>query len=273
MIDLNCRVIDGTGGGPETYADSLEMCRAAAKEGVRALVAPLDIDPAREDDFSASFNLAQTKIDNLRRDLDEKLSLRAGCALRFHHSLPQFVERHGESATLGGGRCVFVHVPSLEIPAGAEDVWAALARSGHQVMLARPECSPALRHDSARLERWLSQGLMMQIDAMSLTRAYGRDVQRFAWRLAQKYCGQAVVASNARGALHQRPSLKIAREELTRQIGAWRAQLLLEDNPARIVKLDGASPSAAAQRHAAGAQPLGAFFRLLKPKKTFVNAP
>lgn len=271
MIDLNCRVIDGTGGGPGTYADSLEVCRAATKEGVRALVATLDVDLAREAELSASLDAVRDKIERLRRDLDGKLSLHTGCALRFHRALPQYIERHGESATLGGGRWLLINVPSLEIPAGAENVWAALAGVGYQVMIARPECSPALRHDLPRLGRWLSQGVMLQIDATSLTRAYGREVQRFAWQLVQKYSGQSVVASNARGALDRRPSLKVAREELTRQIGAWRAQLLLEDNPARIIN-HGVTAVRAAKATSAD-QTLSPFFRLLRLKKTVADAP
>ena len=39
MIDLHCHVLPGVDDGPETLADSMELCRAAVAAGTRTIVA------------------------------------------------------------------------------------------------------------------------------------------------------------------------------------------------------------------------------------------
>jgi protein-tyrosine phosphatase len=225
MIDLRCHLLDGTGCGPADFAESVGMCRAAGGEGVRVLVAtPRWPKGAQEPPLG--FEECGRRLERLGLEArGESPQLLLGFVLQFGENLPALVERHGPRLALGGGRHLLVSLPALETPASAEGVWEELGRQGFAVVLARPECSPALRRDAARLDRWSESGVLMQLDASSVTGAYGREVQRFAWRCVERYgAGRVLLASNARAAGSRRPSLREAFEAASKRVGRARAR-------------------------------------------------
>lgn len=246
------------------------MCRAARAEGVGVLLAtprwpkgapapPLGIEECGQ------------MLERLRRAArGESPQLRLGFVLQFDEGLPALAERHGARLALGGGRHLLVSLPALETPAAAESVWEELARLGFAVVLARPECSPALRRDAARLDRWAAAGVLMQLDASSVTGAYGREVQRFAWRCVGRYgAGRGVVvASNARDASARRPSLAEAAEMISKRLGRARARALVEDGPARVLSADAPHRLSPPIKSPAGRVRAGALLRSLLARKT-----
>lgn len=239
MIDLCCHLLDGVEGGPESFEGSLELCRRALGEGVRTVVATPRW-AADADEPPLPFEECERRLARLRRETGGALRLRLGFVLRFGAGLPSLVERHGSRVTLGGGGThLLVALPALEVPEGAEEVWAALALKGLTPVVARPECSLGLRREPERLDRWVEAGAVVQLDAASVCGAYGREVRRFAWRCLERYgAANAVLASNAREAgasSSRRPPLKQAAEEVARKAGTRRALALVEETPAQII--------------------------------------
>src|SRR5215813_7921495 len=167
MIDLNCHILDETICGPESFAESLEMCRLAVEEGVRTIVATPLWD-AQGNEPPLPWSDCERKLERLRREMRGALSLKLGFTIRFRSDLAALVERYGSSLTIGGGRYVLVWLPSLRIPSETEEVWSDLYRLSFSVLVARPECSPDLRREPQRLDHWIANGAMLQIDAASI---------------------------------------------------------------------------------------------------------
>lgn len=266
MIDLHCHLLDETGCGPQSFAESLAMCRQAVAEGVRTIVATPLWDALR-DAPPLSFAECQRKLERLRAETEDALSLKLGFLLRFRSDLAGLLERYGPALTLGGGRFILVSLPSLQTPAETEEVWDAVRQQGFAIVVARPECSPALRRAPERLDQWVACGVHLQLDAASLTGAYGREVQSFALHCAREYEGRAVVASNARERCARRVSLESARAALLKKNGARCAQLLLTETPAAIINSEAVGPHS----DQAGTQSSTLFSRLLRPQKTLLN--
>jgi protein-tyrosine phosphatase len=235
MIDLRCHLFDGTACGTEDFRESLELCRQAAQEGVRTIVAVQRWD-AGQDEPQLSFNACQRKLERLQSETGAALTLKAGFVFRFHPALDKLIKRYGSSVTLGGGRHVLVALPSVSTPTETEEVWEKLAKLGFSVLVAAPECSHDLRRDRVRLENWLGTGVKLQLCAASITGAHGREAQRFALHCAKEYRGHTIVASNAREAGARRPSLALARETLERHLGKGRAHALFNETPAAILE-------------------------------------
>jgi protein-tyrosine phosphatase len=245
------------------------MCRAARAEGVGVLLAT----PRWPKGATApplGFEECGRRLERLRRAArGESPQLRLGFVLQFDEGLPALVERHGARLALGGGRHLLVSLPALETPAAADSVWEELARLGFAVVLARPECSPALRRDAARLDHWADAGVLMQLDASSVTGAYGREVQRFAWRCVERYgAGRVVVASNARDASARRPSLGEAAEMISKRLGRARARALVEDGPAQVLSAHAPHRLSPPIKSPAGRVRAGALLRSLLTRKT-----
>lgn len=234
MIDLRSHVLDGTPCGPDSFNESLEMCRAAIAEGVRTIVATPRWE-AGEVAPPLSFEECRRKLARLEVETRGSLSFKLGFALQFSPQLPDLVAQYGTNLTLAGKRHLLVSLPAVEIPVEADAVWKSLSCRDYSVVLAHPECNAVLRRDSLRLTRWVSEGMTLQIDAASILGKHGRDVQRFAFESLRKYKEHAVVASNTRWGVSLRSLLNAARQELSRKLNAPQARVFTREMPAAVI--------------------------------------
>lgn len=241
MIDLRSHILDGTPCGPDSFADSLEMSRAAAADGVRTVVATPRWE-AGSTQPPLPFDECRHKLERLEEETRGALSFKLGFVFQYGPELPELAARHGSKLALAGKQHLLVSLPSVEIPNEVEGVWKSLRRCGLSVVLAHPECNTVLRRDSARLTRWVSEGMTLQVDAASVLGMHGREVQRFALDYLRKYEGHAVVASNMRRSGDQRPSLANARQELADKLGARQTRKLVRDTAAAVLGELGARP-------------------------------
>jgi len=248
MIDLRCQLFEGQPRGPADFADAARACRAACDEGVRSMVAVIPW-PSGAIEPPLSFDECDRRLALLQAEVGDRLHLHLGFALEYAPDLPALVERHGKLLALGGASHLLVSLPALAVPAEAERVWEALAGLGFGVVIARPECSPALRRDPARLARWVASNLTLQLDAASLTGAHGREAHRSALALvkAQGAAGRVVVASNG-SAGGRRVSLAAAAASLEGRFGGRVARRLTSQRPAEILGGPGDAAAAGAAK-------------------------
>jgi protein-tyrosine phosphatase len=234
MIDLRCHILDETACGPASFAESVEMCRAAVADGVRTIVAT-PCWAADSFDPPLPFAECRRKIERLQREFYGTLSLTLGFVLPFSPRLPALVGRYGSQLALGGKRHLLVSLPALRIPAETEEVCGTLNRMGFSVVVAHPECNAMLRRERALIDRWVASGLTLQIDAASVAGAHGREVGGFAIDCLRRHEGRAVVASNAHGANGHKTLLGKAREELIKQLGARPTVRFTRETPIAII--------------------------------------
>lgn len=234
MIDLRSHILDGMPCGPDSFAESLEMCRAAMADGVRTIVATPRWE-AGSTEPPLPFEDCRRKLERLETETRGVLSFKLGFAMQFSAELLSLVARYGSRLALAGKRHLLISLPSVEIPAEAEEAWKSIERGGFSVVLSHPECNTALRRNPDRLARWVSEGLTLQVDVASVLGTHGREVQRFALECLRKYEGHAVVASNARWTAGRRHSLSKAYEELSGKIGARQAKGFMKEMPAALI--------------------------------------
>jgi protein-tyrosine phosphatase len=234
LVDLSCHVLDGTGCGPESYAESLEMCRAAAAEGVSLIVAtprwaPGSLEPP------LPLDECHRKVVRLEDELGGVVSLKLGFLLPFSMDLPELVDRFGAEIALGGKRHLLISLSSQHTLDDAGHVWEALVARGYTPVVAQPECSPVLRRNPEWVARWVAQGVKLQINAASVAGAYGREVRNAAIALLRAHDENAFVASNSRGPGDRGRTLGSVREDLRNQLGVHRANRFLRDAPSAAI--------------------------------------
>jgi protein-tyrosine phosphatase len=234
MLDLNCHILDKTAGGPEGLDQSLEMCRLAAENGVRTIVATPRWE-ARANTPPLPFAECQRKLQELDRLMGGALSFKLGFLVQFSPALATLVEEYGPRIALGGGRYVLVSLQSLSAPSEMEEVLDGLARRRFSMIVSRPECNQRIRRDPARLERWVAGGVFLQIDTASLMGVYGREVRRFAVFCARRYQGQVVVASSVRNLVTRRQPLGGVHKVLVKAFGRAITRMMMSDTPAKIL--------------------------------------
>ncbi len=266
MIDLRSHILYGIPCGPPSFAESLEMCRAAAADGVKMIVATPRWD-AGSTEPPLPFDECHRKLARLEAETRGVLSFKLGFALPFSPDIPRLVERHGSKLALAGKRHLLISLPSVEVPSEAEEVWESLGRAGFSVVLSHPECNTVLRRDAAVLARWVANGLMIQVDAASVVGAHGREVRRFALECLRQHESSAVVASNLRAGSGGKSSLGRVREELAGTVGTRTAKRFITETPALVI--EGAKSGGGRQQ---SARDLSSWLLSTGPIKAFTSS-
>jgi protein-tyrosine phosphatase len=240
------------------------MCRIAAALGVRILVAT-PLWKAGSSEPPLSFEEINRKVERLERELSGTPFIRSGFVLEFSKQLPELADVYGSRLALGGKHHLLISLPSTYLPTGTDEIWAGLRQRGFLVILAHPECSPAIRRHPALLNRWASIGVKFQIDAASVSGAYGREVRKFALECLLKYDDCTVIASNARDT--KANPMEDARREISARLGELRAAKFVTGTPTAI--LDDGFITANGKSKDSGK--VGSLLRSLKQIKTIVS--
>lgn len=249
LVDIHTHVLPGIDDGPELLAGSLEMARAAAGAGVRTVVAT----PHLREDFPG------VRVEELAercRSLQDEV-VRAGISLQIvtgaEVSLPWALEADDEQLRLASfgqrGTDLLIETPDAVSLLGR--MLGHVAGRGYRITLAHAERTTAFQRDPQRLERIVAQGMLVQVNAVSLL-----DRRTERGRLALALCRDGLahaVASDGHRARSWRPivDLTSAVESLSRAIGPARARWLASDAPGAIVEgapLPEPPPVQAAQR-------------------------
>lgn len=242
MIDLSCHFLYGPACGPRSFAESLELCRTAIKQGVDTIVFTPRWNGGSDD--PSLLTQCRQDMEHLRNQLQQVVDLQIGFLLQFSAELAGLVDRYGENLALGGKRHLLVSMPANKVPMTADNIWRELWQRGFRVVISQPESRPALRRQPETLRAWVVNGIKLQISAASILGWHGREVRRFALEYLQQYKESVFIASNGHAGNGDAGALKQAREEITRIFGDEYAGHCLRDLPAAILaKNIGRAPS------------------------------
>ena len=237
MIDLHSHVLPGIDDGPGDIAGSIELARAAERDGVHTLAATphlradhprvrLSELAGRCEDLNA--RLAEASVDLRVVAGGEVDALWAQAASDDELRLASYGQRGGD---------LLLETPYGPLPDGFEDLLFRLVLRGFRVLLAHPERNPTLQREPARLAEMVDRGALVQVTALSLARAdRGSRSRRLALELVER--GHAhVIASDSHSAEWRAPELS-AGVAAAAKVAPARAQWMVTDVPAAILAGD-----------------------------------
>jgi protein-tyrosine phosphatase len=237
MIDLHCHLLHGIDDGPDTWEDSLELCRLAVADGVTYAVVTPHIHPGRWDNSRAS--IAQA-CDNLQQALDQhQIALRLGFAgeVRLTDKIMQQVANedipfYGE---VDGYRIMLLEFPHGHLVPGSEKLARWLLDQGIRPLIAHPERNKQVMKDVTQLQPFIDAGCWLQLTAGSVIGHFGEKSQFIAHQLLRND-KVAVLASDGHNAGARPPVLRRTFDSIAREYGRDRAQRLMLEIPAAIVQ-------------------------------------
>lgn len=235
MIDLHCHILPGIDDGPKSLEEAVEMCRLAAAEGCRAMVAT----PHQR--RGAWWNGDRQKLSALARELQAAagpgLRVLLGGEVRVDSELLAEVEKlpGGGICTLAGSRYLLIEFDAQARGREAIGLVHELSVAGWRPVVAHPEFIPWLADDLELVERLVSLGALMQITAMSVTGEFGRAPQVDTHALIEAGLVH-FVASDCHGVTRRPPGLRGAYQTISSRWGAEVAKRLLSDNPRAVVQ-------------------------------------
>jgi len=237
MIDIHSHILYGLDDGAKNRDTSLAMLKLAAETGTTDIVAT----PHSDSQFDYQPDLVNERIAELNALTGNTPRIHRGCD--FHLSIDNVTACLADHTpyTINGLNYLMVEFAEFFIPPSTENVFQEFADRGLTPVITHPERNAVLRESSARLERWIHSGCVLQITAQSLTDRFGKEAQTAAWNWLRKGMVH-VIASDAHDTVHRPPRLDLAHAMLTGKLGADVADLLLTINPGAILRGEYVSP-------------------------------
>lgn len=233
MIDFHCHVLPGLDDGPETMEESLQLCRAAALDGVGTIV-------ATPHDRNGLFHNSPAKIleavQGLRARLEQEridLIILPGAELYADPILPQLIKKDLAMTANNQGRAALVEFPSRFMAEHAMRLVKACFEAGIVPVLAHPERCASFGSVET-LKKMTEAGALLQVTALSLTGGFGKDIMAFTEGLIKEGLVH-LVASDAHWLPQRPPILSAAMTKAGQLIGPDKARRLFFDNPANLL--------------------------------------
>jgi protein-tyrosine phosphatase len=234
VIDLHAHVLPGIDDGPGGMEESVELARAAERDGVRTLA----LTPHLRDDYPAVVpEELSARRDELARRLAEEsceLELVTGGEVDIAWGQSAGAESLRLVSYRQAGTDLLVETPYGGLPFHFEEMLWTLRAQGFRALLAHPERNPTLQGDPLRLRRLVEQGVLVQITAASLAGPRGSRSRRFAAAAVSEGVAH-VIASDAHG------PATVVRAGLSQGVAAAaaldaaRAQWMVTEAPAAIL--------------------------------------
>lgn len=246
LIDLHNHILPGLDDGAANLDESLDIARQFVSEGVTRVAATPHYnadDPAQR--RRADANTVRARIAELQPALDEAgipLSVVCGNEIYLTPESPNLLAA-GTVCSLGGGTTALVELSLFagERPLYLDDLIFRLQLGGNQIVLAHPERYGFVERDVSALDTLVSGGLLLQLTAPALLGDYGGGIRRTAEHLLRR--GSYSLAASDRHHPGPNRSLAALHERITQLSDADTADLLLCENPARVLDDTPLAPS------------------------------
>jgi protein-tyrosine phosphatase len=235
MIDLHCHILPGIDDGPGHLDESVEMCRIAASDGIRTVVATPHFNPGvyESDEANVSERLSALREKVREEGLPIEILRAADNALT-----PELLGHLGTRKHLTinqNGRYVLIEFPHLAVVHNYERVFLTMMERGIIPIITHPERNPYFRKNPSELYSIVSMGAVIQITAMSITGGFGSEVQEFSLFLLRKNIAH-IIATDAHSRDFRPPLLSVAVDRAGEVVGKERAKEMVGLRPSAIIE-------------------------------------
>jgi protein-tyrosine phosphatase len=233
MIDIHSHILPEVDDGSHSLEESIEMCRASAKDGVSVMVAT----PHAHDGVHTTHDpeFLRQKVAELNEQLAGALRVVIGCELRFTHDIVRQVCETKTAPTIAGGPYVLVEFPHAVIPPGSERPLFELISNQIKPIIAHPERNQMLIAEPERFFPFIEMGMLGQMDTGSITGQFGKRVQQTV-RVMLEHGLIHFIASDCHNTRNRLPGMSEAVALTAEVVGEDYARSIAGENPLAVVE-------------------------------------
>ena len=235
MIDIHTHVLPGVDDGSQSMEMSLEMLALAADSGVEALVTTPHCNIPDEYENYASEQMLSLweRLDRARKAEGIPVKLYRGMEIFATAELPELLLSR-RVWTLNDTSYFLTEFAFDEDPLFCYDVLARCKKLGFHPVIAHPERYYFIQDDPQIAYDFCTDGCALQINKGSVLGRFGPDAMDTAHLLLQHgLC--ACLASDAHSPQQRSTFMTEILDVVSEEFGSSYAQLLLHENPARIL--------------------------------------
>lgn len=234
MIDTHAHILPSLDDGPGTIEESVELCKVAAKDGIKKIVAT----PHTKDGvYEAKSDKILKTVEVLNLKLKENqvaIEILPGAEIHIHEGLVENV-KSGEVLTINNsGKFILFELPFVFIPPGTDKFVFNLKANGIVPIIAHAERISAFQKNPELVGQLVNIGALVQVNAPGLTgRAGPRERKCAEWFLKNRLVH--FIASDVHSLTGRPPILSKAVECAARIVGEEEARALVCHNPEQII--------------------------------------
>jgi protein-tyrosine phosphatase len=232
MVDIHCHVLPETDDGSVSLEESVAMCRAAAADGIKTIVAtPHMFNGHYEAPDRETIN---QKIAMVMSACGACVKIVPGGEVRYSHEIFQEIGEPGARIRLNGSSYMLLEFPFRSMPPNVEAPIFQILNAGITPVIAHPERNRTLQEKPAMLGDLIERGALAQLDAASLTGSFGVGAQQSAKRIIEAGLAH-FIATDAHHQDRRRPVLSSAAAIAADWGGEEYARALVEANPEALI--------------------------------------
>jgi protein-tyrosine phosphatase len=233
MVDIHCHILPETDDGSVSLEESAEMCRMAAEDGIKIIVAtPHMFDGVHK---TPDREVILQKIDSVMEACGGCVEIVPGGEVRYSHEIFDESRNPQSRIRLNGSSYMLLEFPFQMVPPNIEMTIFQLLNDGITPVIAHPERNKRIQRSPEILATIIERGAFSQIDAGSLTGSFGAESLNSARKILQS--GMAhFIATDAHHAGRRRPNLTEAVRIAAEIVGTDAARAMVEANPAALIQ-------------------------------------
>jgi protein-tyrosine phosphatase len=247
MIDIHTHLLPQVDDGASDWDESLAMIRQAVRDGIEGAVCTPHVLNVLDEPFESKVLFKFQQLQQLIKKNGIAFTVWLGaeihCQAKFHPL--------SRMATLNGNqKYLMMELPMGELPMDAGERLFNLSLEGITPILAHPERNAVIIKNRELVYQFVQQGVMVQINAGSLTGEFGKTIRQTAFELVDRRMVHAV-ASDGHSAGTRPMLMKKARDLAAEKWGKAVAQRLFYDNPRKMVmgdSIESEEPQAPAEK-------------------------
>src|SRR5664279_758126 len=230
MLDIHCHILPDVDDGSRSWEMTGEMCRIAADDGIRHIVAT----PHCNYQFAYDRQRYEAMLGELHIAAGGRLEFSIGCDFHFSYENITDAVANPTRYTINGTRYLLIEFSDYGIPPNTNEHIFLLTSRGMVPIITDPERNPLLVRRPKRILDLIDAGALVQVTANSITGFWGAPAQLVSeWLLKQR--AVHVIASDAHDPLRRKPVLSEARRAVARLVGEEIAEDLVVNNPQAII--------------------------------------
>ncbi|MCM3741813.1 tyrosine protein phosphatase [Oceanobacillus luteolus] len=228
MIDIHSHILPGIDDGAKTEFDSLDMAKAAVKEGITTIVAtPHHRNGVFDNDRESIIRWVDT-LNELLINEDIPLTILPGQETRINGDMLDELENN-IILPINDTKYIFVEFPSAHVPRYASQMLFDIQVAGYIPIIVHPERNQELLEHPSRLYEFVKKGALTQVTAASVVGKFGKDIQKFSRQLIEANLTH-FIASDAHNTKSRGFAMKEAFQVINNDFGSDYAYMFLENS-------------------------------------------
>ena len=227
-IDMHSHILPGMDDGSRSMSQTLRMLEIAVSEGITAMIATPHNMPGKG---CPPESVVRRKVNELKHAAEQegiRMEIAAGTEYYYREEVLDILE-NGDGIPLGNSDCVLVEFEPLAEKNYIRNALRNILGLGYRPIIAHVERYVKLMEDTSVLYDMRKNGILVQVNAMSVTGDNGRQAKKDVRGLLKKGMVD-FVATDAHSDGRRAPFMRKCADVLYKKCGAEYADRLLFGN-------------------------------------------